>query len=529
MRQQTLLAVAIATISASGMNAAHATPFMPMDARGLAMGNTGVASARRAHAPAYNPSLLSKAEDDDDFAIILPQFGLTVADEDEMIDTAQDINDKIVPALEDIISSNNTDDISDTVDDLTEIALNLEGALASNNVEEIGRLNGELGDELDYLENLLDDLNNTVGDLDTALNSISGSPLSGRTGLSAAIAFPGKKFAAAISLAGNANFSGRMIYSNNDSNLLLAYGDAASGYVDAVQELQSGVSDALNETNSISQAVAFSSLEDDAAALQSYSSDEVQTADGTIRIIDGGELSEEAKDAEMDSQLQVLGLAMAEVGLSISREFDISGQPIAIGITPKLQKATTFHYVTELDNEDSKISKSDFEDATVNSTKINLDVGVSWSLSDSGKWVVGLVGKNLMGGTFETADAEVHGALTSRTVKGQDIKLSPQFRTGLAYNGSWTTIAIDLDLIENDPVAYENATRYASIGAEFDVFSTLQLRAGFRNNLAVSQSNVASVGLGVSPFGLHIDIAALMNLSKPEKEAGVAAELGFYF
>ena len=41
---------------------ATATPFMPMDARGLAMGNTGVASAKLAHAPAYNPSLLSQAE-----------------------------------------------------------------------------------------------------------------------------------------------------------------------------------------------------------------------------------------------------------------------------------------------------------------------------------------------------------------------------------------------------------------------------------------------------------------------------------
>jgi hypothetical protein len=83
--------------------------------------------------------------------------------------------------------------------------------------------------------------------------------------------------------------------------------------------------------------------------------------------------------------------------------------------------------------------------------------------------------------------------------------------------------------MENDPVAFEKPTQYASIGAELDVYDTLQLRLGYRTNLSVSDSAVASVGLGFSPFGVHLDIAAMANPSDPEKEAGAALELGFYF
>ena len=67
--KRSLLAVAVTALS---IQTAYAAPFMPMDARGLAMGNTGVASAKLAHAPAYNPSLLAQAGEKDDFALLLP-------------------------------------------------------------------------------------------------------------------------------------------------------------------------------------------------------------------------------------------------------------------------------------------------------------------------------------------------------------------------------------------------------------------------------------------------------------------------
>jgi len=47
--------------------------------------------------------------------------------------------------------------------------------------------------------------------------------------------------------------------------------------------------------------------------------------------------------------------------------------------------------------------------------------------------------------------------------------------------------------------------------------------------MSASNSDMVSVGFGLSPFGVHLDIAAMANPSDPEKEAGVALETGFYF
>ncbi len=70
MIRRSLLATSIAMAL---IQQAAATPLLPMDARGLAMGSTGVASAKLAHAPQYNPALLSTANDEDDFLKACPK------------------------------------------------------------------------------------------------------------------------------------------------------------------------------------------------------------------------------------------------------------------------------------------------------------------------------------------------------------------------------------------------------------------------------------------------------------------------
>src|SRR5690606_26026583 len=105
------------------------------------------------------------------------------------------------------------------------------------------------------------------------------------------------------------------------------------------------------------------------------------------------------------------------------------------------------------------------------------------------------------------------------TIKGGEVNLNPQMRAGLAYRNSWVNLAADLDLLENKPIAYESATQYAAFGGEIDIFRTLQLRAGYRLNIKDTDQGTASVGFGLSPFGLHIDLAAFANPSDVKKEA----------
>ena len=132
------------------------------------------------------------------------------------------------------------------------------------------------------------------------------------------------------------------------------------------------------------------------------------------------------------------------------------------------------------------------------------------------QWQAGLVVKNLISKDFETAN-------------GGTVSISPMMRAGISHQTSWSKVAFDLDLTKNDPVAFEDSTQYAAIGAELDLFRFAQLRAGYRANLAASDQDVMTFGIGLSPFAVHLDIGLMANPSDVEKEAGVAVEFGVEF
>lgn len=537
-----LLATAVAAISALSVHSAMATSFLPMDARGLAMGDTGVASAKRAHAPAYNPSLLSQARSNDDFAIIFPSVGIVVADEEELIDSANDIADITVPKFEDLFDdasgSNFTSAVNDVqvsstalVDELNSLG-NSDGRTDAQKANDLRTANQNFADDLNEVDKQLSEVNSVTKELTDALNSISGDPIRGRAGVGMAVAMPGKKFAAALSVNADVHFSGRTIFTGTDQNLITAYGVAAQGYLDIAQAIPTDIGTLADDVEAGASPTdiqtAATSIQDSLDEFQTYTSDDVETADGFIKIFEGGEISNPAEDPNLDSRVEIIAMAIADVGLSFSREFTIANRKVAIGVTPKLQKIETYHYITEADNEDD-IETSDIEDSRATYNHINLDIGASMRFGASNQWMLGVVAKNLIAKDFDLSDAPVQGNTNNLVIEGDSVSLKPQYRAGVSYSNNWVTLAGDLDLVENDPIAYEQATQYAAIGAEFDLYETVQLRAGYRTNLSASNSEVVSIGFGLSPFGLHIDIAALANPSDYKKEAGVALETGFYF
>lgn len=72
----------------------YADAFPQFDMRAMGMGGTGVAVARPASAAAFNPAMLSAARGDDDFQLAFGA-GVRVSDPDELIDTADELTDKI--------------------------------------------------------------------------------------------------------------------------------------------------------------------------------------------------------------------------------------------------------------------------------------------------------------------------------------------------------------------------------------------------------------------------------------------------
>ena len=145
-----------------------------------------------------------------------------------------------------------------------------------------------------------------------------------------------------------------------------------------------------------------------------------------------------------------------------------------------------------------------------------MDIGAAYQFGAEKQFQAGLVIKNLMAKDFESAN-------------GETISIAPMVRAGVSHQTSWTKVAVDLDLTENHPVAFESASQYLSVGAEFDVWRILQLRAGYRANLAASDQDVVTAGIGFSPFAIHMDLGLMANASDPEKEAGIAFEFGVEF
>ncbi|WP_370258514.1 conjugal transfer protein TraF [Marinobacter nauticus] len=184
------LAIGLSVATTSAL----ASPQAFMSARSFAMGGTGVAVAHPSAAPSANPAMMAAEQHSwaDDFGLMLPSVNARAADEEEVIDQVDDIQDQI-EQFEDLKFSNQADaqaKARQLVDNLeafdrdtmrANAGLGLGLAIPSNslsfgffaNANLTATVRGEL-DENDL--DLLNDIANGVRppattDLDTELNS----------------------------------------------------------------------------------------------------------------------------------------------------------------------------------------------------------------------------------------------------------------------------------------------------------------------------------------------------------------------
>lgn len=216
------------------------------------------------------------------------------------------------------------------------------------------------------------------------------------------------------------------------------------------------------------------------------------------------------EDFDPQSSANGLAVALGEYGVSFSHEFLMDGGgSLSVGITPKSVQVVTYDYTANLESfEDSEIDTQEKSEDL-----FDVDLGVVYKAAASSPWQVGLVARHLVGGEFATLPNAAGGALP------QTVNVATQLRAGVARMTNRTTIAFDLDLLENEGVRAGNATQFLAFGAEYDL-KFLQLRAGYRANLADSDvSDVATVGLGLGP----VDISAMAS----EQTVGAYLQLGF--
>ncbi len=362
------------------------------------------------------------------------------------------------------------------------------------------------GNQIDLLDNAVTQFNllpnsanaqavvDSMSYINNTVKTFSNKALEGSLFGGSVVSFPVKEYGIAIYLSG------------------IATGGAQLDYRDAqtVDSLNSelteliGLQDAVNNANTNAERIAaLQDLQDFATSSQFVQYDPV-TETATITNV------------EPESELQTRAIAIAEVGISFARNMEFSFGEMAIGVTPKYMQVSTIDYVANV-----KSAEFNLDTNQVNSSTFNIDVGVAKSY-DNGV-TTGVVIKNLIPQSFETANTSGKG----------DIKMNPQVRFGVARSTAWnsvakSTVALDLDVTENEPVGFDQKTRYLGLGAELDIYNITQLRLGYRKNLSNgSYADSISAGMGISPLGVHLDLALSASPNLEQVSAGM--QIGFRY
>ncbi|WBA16229.1 conjugal transfer protein TraF [Salinivibrio proteolyticus] len=245
----------------------------------------------------------------------------------------------------------------------------------------------------------------------------------------------------------------------------------------------------------------------------------------TSGIIEGAVLPD-IKDSDIttpsinpSSTATIVAVGVGELGVALASNVEIAGQRIAVGVSPKLQRITTYNYGVSVDSYDT----DDWDDSRYREEDngFNIDVGAVWQ---TGPYRVGLAGKNLISNDVDTVTS-------STTGHSFTYEVGPQFTLGSAFVSDFVTIAGDIDLNKSKgfkgTLNIDDDTQFFRIGAEFDAFGHAQLRTGYRADMKDNVEDAFTLGLGLSPFGVvNVDIAASIIDSN---SYGGSAQLAFTF
>ena len=189
--------------------------------------------------------------------------------------------------------------------------------------------------------------------------------------------------------------------------------------------------------------------------------------------------------SDLDSQGQVVGGAVSDLGIALSFPLSIVNMPISVGISPKLQRIDSYNYIANANNFDA----SDFDDAKYRNdeTNFNLDLGVAMQPFDG--LTLGLSGRNLFSQDVDTIEVE-----------GQKFtyRVEPLVTAAVAYDWDILSVTTDIDLIENKKFKELDGTQYWRLGGEVRAFDWMALRLGYRHDMKDSTANLYSLGTGFS-------------------------------
>ncbi|GLS27021.1 hypothetical protein GCM10007877_27400 [Marinibactrum halimedae] len=205
----------------------------------------------------------------------------------------------------------------------------------------------------------------------------------------------------------------------------------------------------------------------------------------------------------LTSTATAAGLAIAEVGVSFAKEYNLFGHPIAVGVTPKFMILRTFDAQLDLDtgNIDSDVSDE-------NLRALNFDFGMATEFADYYRF--GLSVKDVISKDF---DSET----------GQTVTLEPKTRMGLGYVRNTWQVGMDVDVTKVDIIGTNLSTQDLSLGGEWNVWGPVFLRGGYRYDIEETRDDIYSLGVGLQFRRFVFDFAA----SDGNGARGVSLQMGY--
>jgi hypothetical protein len=201
-------------------------------------------------------------------------------------------------------------------------------------------------------------------------------------------------------------------------------------------------------------------------------------------------------------------------------------QGVKVGANFKVISGYTAQNGVMIMEDDQKIEDilDKTKDNKKNTTNIAIDLGALVNFSELlQKDIVlnpqfGLTARNINGPKFDRPDIPAGTpAAIAANWNTDKYQLKPQLRAGAAINpAKWMTLAVDLDITENDTMIKAIQSRQLALGAEFNLVNkpkfNLPLRIGYNKNLA--ESNMAPVytaGIGFNMVHFYLELAGAMS------------------
>jgi hypothetical protein len=479
--QKKYFKLAVTTAFLVSSSAVLALPFNSFDPRTMAMGGAGVAVDDPSTAPFFNPALLSASDPTKKYSIELPIIGVRAYD-------PGDLRTKL-----DTLSTNIN-------------ALNTSITTANNSA------NSTSATQLKLLPGQMSTVATNIDSVNTLLSSLSNQPIQGEFGAATVVGVPGRNYGFAFFVDGWAAMGGKLEY--NDSTTLSNLSSSVNAAANALAATTgAGAAACLRVQGGTGSQADVTTCLNAASSINSS----LVNAQGAVNF---------TTNTDIKSKIHLRGVFVSEAGLSVSHGFGTEKNSWSVGVTPKIMQLQLFDALLSA-NSGSSGSGVTGSDYLVKYSAFNFDLGAAKSYENG--WRTGVVIKNLIPQNYDFKSIASGAATGSAQSTTGTLNMKPQLRTGVSYQNTWSTVAFDLDVTQNDPAGLENKSQYAALGGELSAWGWAQIRAGYRADLLNTERNVASVGLGISPripyFKPHLDIGVAGN----KNEVGASLRLGFNF